>query len=133
MIGDKGVGKSSLLMRFIDNIFNDSCGSSVNGYRSRTIVFDDRIIDLEIWENIRQFNKNTDFREVDGIMFVYDVTKWKTFKNLNNFIKDMKRKSKPNVKRLLVGNKCDNIEDKRVDYLSALEFSRNCGNYWLIF
>ncbi|CAG2182643.1 unnamed protein product, partial [Oppiella nova] len=60
-------------------------------------------------------------------MFIYDVTKWRTFKHLNDFIKDMKRKTRTDVKRLLVGNKCDDIEAKRVDYLSALEFSRFCG------
>ena len=114
-------------MRFINNDFKDCSKSSVNGYRSRTIELDDRIIDLEIWENSRQFNVYTDFKEVDGIMFVYDVTKWKTYHNLNDYIKDTKRKTRSDVKRLLVGNKCDNIEMKTVDYLSALKFSRCCG------
>ena len=116
-------------MRFINNSYAERRTQSIDGYRSRTIELNDRIIDLEIWENSRQFNVFIDFRQVDGIIFVYDATKWKTFKNLNNYIKNMKPKTKTEVKRLIVGNKCDDIDNKCVDYLSALKLSKFSGNY----
>ncbi len=111
----------------MDNKFTESYVSTINNFRAQTIYLNGETIDLEIWDNCGRQKTNCYYQEVNGIIFVYDVNSWNSFRNLRHWLKETKRFKSNEIKRLIVGNKCDNIENKCVDYISALEFSKNTG------
>jgi len=84
LIGDSGVGKSCLLLRFADDNFTDSYISTIGvDFRFRTITIDKKTVKLQIWDTAGQerFRTITSayYRGADGIIMVYDVTSSESF------------------------------------------------------
>uniref|UniRef100_A0A8C6TD74 RAB1A, member RAS oncogene family b n=1 Tax=Neogobius melanostomus TaxID=47308 RepID=A0A8C6TD74_9GOBI len=92
LIGDSGVGKSCLLLRFAW----DTAGQE----RFRTIT-------------------SSYYRGAHGIIVVYDVTDQESFNNVKQWLQEIDRYASENVNKLLVGNKCDLTTKKVVDYTTA--------------
>jgi small GTP-binding protein len=117
LIGDSGVGKSCLLLRFADDTYTESYISTIGvDFKIRNIEFDSKIIKLQIWDTAGQerFKTITQsyYRGAHGIIVVYDITDRDTFTNVEQWLIDIERYAQPNVNKFLVGNKCD-IDVKR--------------------
>lgn len=117
IIGDSGVGKSCLLLRFSDDIFTDSFISTIGvDFKIRTIEIGGSKIKLQIWDTAGQerFRTITSsyYRGAHGIIVVYDVTEQKSFNNITKWLKEIDTFAGPTVQKLLVGNKCD-LENER--------------------
>ncbi|KAK9280437.1 hypothetical protein L1049_014127 [Liquidambar formosana] len=89
LIGDSGVGKSCLLLRFAW----DTAGQE----RFRTIT-------------------SSYYRGDRGIIVVYDVTDQESLNNVKQWLNEIDRYASENVYKLLVGNKCDLTANKVVSY-----------------
>jgi len=50
-----------------------------------------------------------------GILLVYDVTEERTFSNIKNWIRNIKKHATDNVDKILIGNKCDMVDKKVID------------------
>jgi len=132
LIGDSGVGKSSLLLRFADDTFTDSYISTIGvDFKIRTIELDGKTIKLQIWDTAGQerFRTITSsyYRGAHGIIVVYDVTDQESFNNVKQWMNEIDRYATENVNKLLVGNKCDMTNKKVVDRSTAEEFASNLG------
>lgn len=130
LIGDSGVGKSCLLLRFADDTFSESYISTIGvDFKIRTIVVDGKTIKLQIWDTAGQerFRTITSsyYRGAHGIIVVYDITDQASFANVKQWLQEIDRYACDNVSRLLVGNKSDLISKRTVDYNSANEFAAN--------
>ena len=78
LIGDTGVGKSCILLRFADDAFTESYISTIGvDFRFRTIKVENKTVKLQIWDTAGQerFRTITSayYRGADGIIMVYDV------------------------------------------------------------
>jgi len=118
IIGDSGVGKSCLLLRFSDNIFTDSFISTIGvDFKIRTIEVGNSRVRLQIWDTAGQerFRTITSsyYRGAHGIIVVYDITEQKSFNNITKWLKEIDTFAGQNVQKLLVGNKCD-LESERI-------------------
>jgi Ras-related protein Rab-1A len=118
IIGDSGVGKSSLLLRFSDDTFTESYISTIGvDFKINHIEIDGKQIKLQIWDTAGQerFRTITSsyYRGAHGIIIVYDVTDAESFENIKEWLDEVNRYSYKDVIKILVGNKCDK-EDKRV-------------------
>jgi len=119
IIGDSGVGKSCLLLRFSDDIFTDSFISTIGvDFKIRTIEIGGSKIKLQIWDTAGQerFRTITSsyYRGAHGIIVVYDVTEQKSFNNITKWLKEIDTFAGPTVQKLLVGNKCDLQSERAV-------------------
>ncbi|MED6220295.1 Ras- protein RABE1d [Stylosanthes scabra] len=119
LIGDSGVGKSCLLLRFTDDTFTTSFITTIGiDFKIRTVELDGKRIKLQIWDTAGQerFRTITSayYRGAMGILLVYDVTDESSFENIRNWIRNIEEHASDNVNRILVGNKADMDESKRV-------------------
>jgi len=132
LIGDSGVGKSCLLLRFADDTYTESYISTIGvDFKIRTIELDGKTIKLQIWDTAGQerFRTITSsyYRGAHGIIVVYDVTDQESFNNVKQWLQEIDRYACENVNKLLVGNKCDLTNKKVVDYTSAKEYADQLG------
>lgn len=128
LIGDSGVGKSCLLLRFADDTYTETYISTIGvDFKIRTIELDGKTIKLQIWDTAGQerFRTITSsyYRGAHGIIVVYDVTDMESFNNVKQWLQEIERYACENVNKLLVGNKSDLTTKKSVDYTTAKEYA----------
>ena len=127
LIGDSGVGKSCLLLRFADDAFTESYISTIGvDFRFRTVKIDNKTVKLQIWDTAGQerFRTITSayYRGADGIIMVYDVTSQDSFTHVNDWLNEVNRYASEGTCKLLVGNKSDRT-DKVVQFEAAKAFA----------
>ncbi|KAI9006250.1 ras family protein [Phycomyces nitens] len=128
LIGDSGVGKSCLLLRFADDTYTESYISTIGvDFKIRTIELEGKTVKLQIWDTAGQerFRTITSsyYRGAHGIIVVYDVTDQDSFNNVKQWMREIDRYAAEGVNKLLVGNKNDLTDKKVVDYTAAKEFA----------
>jgi len=128
LIGDSGVGKSCLLLRFADDTYTESYISTIGvDFKIRTLELEGKTIKLQIWDTAGQerFRTITSsyYRGAHGIIVVYDVTDMESFNNVKQWLNEIDRYASEKVNKMLVGNKSDLTSKKAVDYNTAKEFA----------
>ncbi|CAN3365060.1 GTP-binding protein Ypt1p [Diutina catenulata] len=128
LIGDSGVGKSALLLRFSDDTYTPDYISTIGvDFKIRTVELDGKTIKLQIWDTAGQerFRTITSsyYRGAHGIIIVYDVTDQESFNNVKQWLQEIDRYATGGVMKLLVGNKADLTDKKIVEYTAAKEFA----------
>ncbi|XP_058207501.1 ras-related protein RABD2a [Rhododendron vialii] len=132
LIGDSGVGKSCLLLRFADDSYVDSYISTIGvDFKIRTVEQDGKTIKLQIWDTAGQerFRTITSsyYRGAHGIIIVYDITDQESFNNVKQWLSEIDRYASENVNKVLVGNKCDLTSKRAVSYEEAKAFADEIG------
>ena len=91
LVGETGVGKTSIISQFVDQIFEEELSSSVGGsFVSKNLVFNNgKIAKLQIWdtagqERYRALSKLFYTNAIIAIL-VYDITSWITFDELKEY------------------------------------------------
>lgn len=137
LIGDSGVGKSSVLLQFSDGYFADDMQSTVGvDFKEKIIDIDQsgkqKRIKLTVWDTAGQerFRTLTSayYRGAQGMIFVYDVTKKQSFDNIDTWLAESENYSTDtdnNIIKLLVGNKVD--MPRVVSREEASEFAESRG------
>ena len=130
VIGDSGVGKSNLLLRYTDNLFSDSYISTIGvDFRFHHVEGPEKErVKLQIWDTAGQERFaaicRTFYRGTHGIMLTYDITDRKSFASLTSrWLKEIGSYADPNVALILVGNKADLDDARVVSYEEGAEFA----------
>ena len=124
LLGDAGVGKTSLITRFCDNYFSDNYNNTIGvDFRLATLKYDNIISKIHIWdtagqERFRSLSVNY-MNNSHGFIFIYDITNSESFKNIVNWINLALEKNNHTVINLLVGNKSDLESDRKVSKSEA--------------
>ena len=132
LLGNSNVGKSSLFLRFVDDIWNDTFVPTIGvDFKIKTFDIDEKKIKMQIWDTAGQERfKNiiaSYYRGAHGILLIYDVTDKDSFKNLSNWLIEIEKNASKNVLKILIGNKTD-LDDKRViTYNQGKEFADTYG------
>uniref|UniRef100_A0AAY4BD19 small monomeric GTPase n=1 Tax=Denticeps clupeoides TaxID=299321 RepID=A0AAY4BD19_9TELE len=129
IIGESGVGKSSLLLRFTDDTFDPDQAATIGvDFKVKTIAIDGNRAKLAIWDTAGQERFRTltpsYYRGAQGVILVYDVTKRDTFSKLDNWLNELETYCTRNdLVKMLVGNKIDK-DSREVDRNEGLKFAR---------
>ena len=121
ILGDSSVGKTSLLLQFCEEKFDPETLTTVGiDYKRKFIIRHGQKIQLQICdtagqERFRSIAKNF-FKNCDGIIIVYDVTKYESFENIKVWINSIKDNIDiDKIGLVIVGNKIDLEEKRKVD------------------
>lgn len=129
IIGESGVGKSSLLLRFTEDTFDPEQPATIGvDFKVKTLSIDGNKAKLAIWDTAGQERFRTltpsYYRGAQGVILVYDVTKRETFTKLENWLNELETYTTRNdLVKMLVGNKIDR-DDHEVDRNEGLKFAR---------
>lgn len=129
LIGNSGVGKSCILMRYADNSFTENFFNTIGvDFKIKTISLHDQVIKMQIWDTAGQdrFRTLTSsyYRGAHGIIIVYDVTNRDSFDNVRIWMQEIEKFASENVNKLLVGNKSDLEEQREVTYDEGVELAK---------
>jgi Ras-related protein Rab-1A len=132
LIGNSAVGKSSLILQFVENSWNEIFVPTIGvDFKIKTLNIDDKRVKLQIWDTAGQerFKNITAayYRGALGVMLVYDITDVETFKALNSWLIEIEKNANKNVVKLLVGNKIDLEEQRKITYQQGSEFAESYG------
>jgi Ras-related protein Rab-18 len=138
LIGNSGVGKSSLLLRFTAGKFDDLAPTIGVDFKVKMLSMQGKRLKLTIWDTAGQerFRTLTSsyYRGAQGIILVYDVTRRATFTDLSDvWLKEVDRFSTHrDCIKMLIGNKVDLEESGRVvTKKEGIAFARQHGCLFL--
>ena len=122
VIGDTSVGKTCFIMRYADNIFQESYISTIGmDYKLKNITLENgKLVKLQIWDTAGQekFHSITKsfYKGANGIILIYSVLDKNSLQNVKNWMDSIKAQVPENVAIILVGNKKDDEERRVVSY-----------------
>lgn len=132
-MGEPNVGKSSIIERIRNNKFNLNhplCSGGIINYLYA--YFENSLINIYFYDNFGQ-EKYRAFRELDypksnGIILVYDITNKNSFEQCISYYNErIKTLCSKNIKKILLGNKCDLNEKRVITTKEGLEFALENG------
>lgn len=115
LLGDSGVGKSSIAQRYCHNTFSDSHDVTIGAaYLQQTVVLpDDQQVKLHIWDTggSERFRTMVSlyYRDAAAAIICYDVTDETSFESVNYWVGEMERNAGENFVMALAGNKIDSV------------------------
>ncbi|XDT47386.1 Ras family [Nakaseomyces glabratus] len=119
-LGEQGVGKTSLITRFMYDTFDDNYQATIGiDFLSKTMYLDDKTIRLQLWDTAGQERFRSlipsYIRDSRVAIVVYDITKRKSFEFIDKWIDDVKNeRGAENVILCVVGNKSDLADERQV-------------------
>mmetsp|Transcript_26901 Transcript_26901/g.67617 ORF Transcript_26901/g.67617 Transcript_26901/m.67617 type:complete len:206 (+) Transcript_26901:73-690(+) len=132
ILGDSGVGKTSLMNQYVNKKFSNQYKATIGAdFLTKEVIIDDKLVTLQIWDTAGQerFRTITSsyYRGAMGIIIVYDVTDKESFNHVVDWMKEIDKYASDQVNKLLIGNKSDLASKKVVQYDEAKEFADSIG------
>ncbi|XP_077554546.1 ras-related protein Rab-18-like [Haemaphysalis longicornis] len=130
IIGESNVGKSSLLLRFTDDVFDPNLAATIGvDFKVKTVTVDGNKAKLAIWDTAgsERFRTLTPsyYRGAQGAILVYDVCNLSTFQKLDHWLAELETYcTRNNVVKMLVGNKIDRLENRVVTKEQGMNYAR---------
>ena len=130
IIGDAAVGKSNLLLRFAQNDFKNEYQLTIGvEFGAKNIDINNKKFRLQIWdtagqENYRSITRAYYKNSVCAIL-VYDISNRDSFDHISNWIEDCLAQSPKTVFMVLVGNKSDLNDNRKVSFQEGQDMARN--------
>ena len=132
LLGNSDVGKSSLLLRYVDSVWNDAFVPTIGvDFKVKTLTINEKKVKMQIWDTAGQERFRTVvatyFRGAHGILLLYDVTNKDSFKNLESWLIEIEKNAKEKVLKILIGNKCDLTDDREISTEEGKAFALRNG------
>ncbi|MFX1314040.1 MAG: Rab family GTPase [Promethearchaeota archaeon] len=140
IVGNSGVGKTTLLHRYLENRFNPNVTSTIGSHffvKYLRIPDEDNLITLQIWDLAGQAHfkwvRHVFYKGAKGVVYVFDLTRKNTFEDILGWKKEIETSigMLPNV---LVGNKLDLVNSENTliakeELDSLTEYLDACAYY----
>ena len=128
LVGNSSVGKSSILLRYADNIFFENTESTIGvDLKLRTHTIDEQLIKLFVWDTAGQDKFKTIvsayYKGAKVIMFVFDVTDEKSLQDVNGWEDEAEQHTNDEPIKILIANKIDLAEKRKVTREQGMRFA----------
>ena len=136
LIGEAGVGKTCIISRFVNNIYDDNTMSNINpAFSAKTMKFNafgGKELRYDLWDTAGQEKYKSIakflYKDAQVIIFVYDITRIDSFDEIKNYwYKEVKENCNKGVILGLAGNKCDLFEREEVTEKQGKELATEMG------
>ena len=126
VIGDTGVGKTKIIKQYATKEFSDNAKPTVGvDFYKKTFKINEDYIKVKIWDTAGQERyksiTNAYIKGCHGVLVVYDITNEDSFNNIEKWIERTYDIYNQNIKIILVGNKSDLENERKVKTETALE------------
>ena len=118
-LGNSAVGKSSFIIKYIDNVFTlDYLTTLGVDYKQKKVKLKNgkdvrlRIFDTAGQERFKSVSVSF-IKKADGVILIYDISDLESFEAVENWIKSIREIGKEKLPIILVGNKCDLSDNER--------------------
>ena len=119
-LGDTSVGKSSFIIKFIDDKFSYNYIATMGlDFKQKIIELDNgelvklRIFDTAGQERFKSISINF-IKKADGILLLYDVTNRSSFESVNKWVESIREVGDEKISIILIGNKCDLEKERKI-------------------
>ncbi|GAB5364124.1 hypothetical protein AAMO2058_000942100 [Amorphochlora amoebiformis] len=117
LLGDSGVGKTCLALRFVGEKFQKSFKVTVGiDFKVKEFYVDGKPVKVQIWDTAGQERfrsvATSYYRKAAGVVLVYDINNLDSFKSLENWIDVLNQHTDKGIAKILVGNKLDQTDSK---------------------
>ncbi|CAD8164511.1 unnamed protein product [Paramecium pentaurelia] len=131
LIGDSGVGKTNVLLRFCENNFQPTYLSTIGiDFKIKSIDVEGKKIKMQIWDTAGQERfktiTQTYYKGAMGIILVYSIDDKDSFNNISNWMNQIKQHASENVCKLLIGNKID-VPNRQVSKEEGEQLAKSFG------
>jgi len=130
LVGDFGVGKTSLLLKYADNSFKEGELVTTIGsdFKTKDVALaNGKSVRLQLWDTAGQekFRTITSsfYRATHGILFVYDITNADSFESIKQWYREIDRYASDNINKVLVANKADLEAQRAVKHEDAKQYA----------
>lgn len=134
VVGNSAVGKSSLLGSVCGEHLNDSSVFLPTigvDFKIHSLSVDGKSIKLKIWDTAGQERFKcicrSYYKGSHGVIFVYDITDRQSFRDIEDWVKDVERIAGKEMDRILIGNKCDAKGERKVSYAEGKQLAEGLG------
>jgi len=137
LLGDSGVGKSCIVLRFVRGQFDPSSKVTVGAsFLSQTVALQDSTnVKYEIWDTAGQERYASlaplYYRGAAAAVVVYDITNPETFLKAQFWVKELQKHANPDIVMALVGNKADLENERAVSREEAQEYAESNGMFFI--
>ena len=129
VIGESKVGKTSLIKRYTKDEFGGVYLTTVGvDFQDKIIEIENKKVRLQVWDSAGQerFRNVTKkyFQSTNGLLVVYDITDKESFKKIGFWLDSIKNYAPENAKYILVGNKCDLDNERKVSFEEGENYAK---------
>lgn len=130
VLGDSGVGKSSIVQRFVHNTFNPAVESTIGAsFMTKCMLVEDCTYKFNIWDTAGQERYRSlapmYYRNAGAAIIVYDVTSHSTFQSVKSWIRELQLHGSSNVVMAIAGNKSDLEGRREVTFRDARDYANS--------
>ncbi|KAM9522643.1 ras-related protein Rab-22A [Oncorhynchus nerka] len=128
LLGDTGVGKSSIVWRFVEDNFDPNINPTIGAsFMTKTVQYQNELHKFLIWDTAGQERFRAlapmYYRGSAAAIIVYDITKEDSFQTLKNWVKELRQHGPPNIVVAIAGNKCDLSDAREVSEKDAKDYA----------
>uniref|UniRef100_A0A8C0VZY1 Ras-related protein Rab-31 n=1 Tax=Castor canadensis TaxID=51338 RepID=A0A8C0VZY1_CASCN len=129
---DTGVGKSSIVCRFVQDHFDHNISPTIGAsFMTKTVSCGNELHKFLIWDTAGQERFHSlapmYYRGSAAAVIVYDITKQDSFHTLKKWVKELKEHGPENIVMAIAGNKCDLSDIREVPLKDAKEYAESIG------
>lgn len=132
LLGDGRVGKTSVVLRYVNNVFSEKQETTVQAsYLTKRLVIGGVPITLSIWDTAGQERFHAlgpiYYRDADAVLLVYDITDTDTFLRVRKWVTELQQMASKDIVMVIAANKSDLIRSKKYDIQEAESYAMTIG------
>ncbi|XP_052087794.1 ras-related protein Rab-21-like [Mytilus californianus] len=132
LLGEGCVGKTSLVLRYVENKFNDKHLTTLQAsFLNKKLNIGGKRVNLSIWDTAGQERFHAlgpiYYRDSNGAILVYDITDEDSFQKVKNWVKELRKMLGNDISLCIAGNKIDLEKDRHVAVSDAESYAKSVG------